>query len=223
MALSEKTTRAIVTALNQQFDGGEVASILQALDVFQSTSPPLMAASPNFNFYMPGIYYDASFMGTLNSPTYLGVANALDLLPFFVTRDLNVTEFTVGVTTGVAATNARVVIYEANDNSVPGRKVYESVDLSTATSTTAPAIAASFTFLANKLYWIGTHCSGAPNLRGVRDYAVMPLGFSTGGVLVTGNLMLRRSVTYGSAPAAYNFTTADLATATPPSVRFKVA
>lgn len=221
MSLSEKTSRAVVMALNQEFDNGQVNSILQALYAFQATSPPLMASSPNFNFYMPGLYYDASYMGNLTSPSYTGVANALDLVPFFCTQDLIVNEFTIGVTTGVGGTNARVVIYEAGNDSRPDRKVYESADLSTATSATAPAVAVSFTFEANKVYWIGTHCSGAPTLRGVRDYAVMPLGFSTAGA--TGNIMLRRSVAYGSAPASFNFTAADLATAVPPSVRFKVA
>lgn len=223
MPLSNKTKRSVVNALSAYFDEGEIGSLLAALDGYQTTSPPLSAGTPNFSMYLPGMYYDASFMGNVTTPSYAAAANTIDLIPFFVNQDLKVNEFTIGVTTGVAATNARVLIYEAGDNMRPDRKVYESANLSTATSTTAPAVAASFTFVANTVYWIGVHTDGIPTLRGLRDYSVVPLGYATAATASTGLTMVRRVAAFGSAPASWNFVNADLASALPPSVRFKVA
>lgn len=223
MSLSEKTRRAIATSLNPYFDEGECSAIVAALDNLQLTSPPLIAGTPNFGMYISGLYYDASFMGNVTTPSYAAIANNIDLVPFFTNRDLIVNEFTVGVTTGVAATNVRVLIYEAGDNLRPDRKVYESANLSSATSTTAPAVAASFNFVANKVYWIGVHTDGAPTLRGLRDYSVVPMGFNSAATASTGNILLRRSVAFGSAPSAWNFVNSDLASALAPAVRFKVA
>lgn len=223
MPLSESTRRAVVTALNQEFDIGQVDGILRAMDALQISSPPLMSATPNFDLYIPGLYYDAAFSGSLTSAVTTGTADTIDLAPFFVTSDLFVNEFALGVVTGVAATNARVVIYTADSTLRPDRKVYESVNLSTATSATSPAIAAAFTFIANQLYWIGVHYSGAPTLRGIRDYCCVNLGYSAGAWNTGGNLAARKTVTFGSAPAAWSFTTADLTSVAAPSVRFRVA
>ena len=223
MSLSDKTKRALVTALNPSFEVDQVNATLLALEALQATSPPIMAGSPNFGFYLPGLYYDAAFMGALIATTYTAIADRVDVAPFFVTQDLAVNEFTIGVVTGVAATNSRVVIYEAGDDFKPNLKVYESANLSTATSSTNPTVAASFTFVANKLYWIGVHNSGAPTLRGIRDYSSVNLGYNSSAWNAGGNLLARKTATFGSAPTSWGFLAADLTAAAAPSVRFKVA
>lgn len=224
MALPPVTQKAVVKALNQSFDAAEVASILDALAELNSRSPSARSASPNFNMYLPGRYYEPQFTSVVNAATYQGVTNRIDLSPFFTNEDVNINEVALNTVIGVAATTARILIYDSNDAGWPDRKVVESTALSTATSSAVSTHSVAFKFKAGELYWLGVHCSGAPTLRGLRDYAVPSLGLvdataSSGTVKGVG-----RVVIYGSAPDSWNFVESDLnASLTGPVVRFKVA
>ena len=223
MPLSEITKRGVVRALSSNFDASEVSSLLEALDVLQNTSPPLRAASPNMGMYISGRYYDSTFGALTSPPPYTGIAGRIDLIPFFTTQDLIVNEFSIGVLTGVASTNARILIYGSDINYQPSSKLYESPDLSTATSTTVPAHTQLFRFEANRMYWIGVQCSGAPSLRGVRDYTLPSLGLVSNAASAGNTATIGRTVTYGAAPASWGFLESDLSATLAPSVRFKVA
>lgn len=224
MALPPVTQKGIVKALNQSFDAAEVASILEALAVYTATSPSAKSATPNFDLYMSGRYYEPQFTSVLNASTYQGVANRIDLSPFFVTEDVSINEVALNTVIGVAATTARILIYDSTEAGWPDRKVVESAALSTATSTTVSTHAVDFKFKAGELYWLGVHCSGAPTLRGLRDYAVPSLGLLDATASAGTAKTVGRTVTYGSAPASWAFVEADLnGSATGPVVRFKVA
>ena len=223
MALNERARKAVVTALNAEFDAGEVSAILSAMDRDNTLSLPQKATIPNFDLYIPGQWYDAAFQGTVTPTTYVGVANALDVAPFFVGNDLIVNNLSVGVVTGVASANVHIVIYEAGENYLPNNKVYESGDLSAATSTTVVGTDVNFQFLGGKLYWLGVHNSSTATLRGIRDYASISLGLNANTSASANNMILRKSVAFGSAPANWTFSAAELTNIAPPSVRFKVA
>ena len=222
MSLNDKVKRELATVLNTEFDAAEVQALIGCIAANNTYSLQAKSSTPNFGIYLSGLWYDTAYSGVVSPTGYTGVADTIDIYPFFTGTDVNVDNFSVGITVGVAASNVRVVIYDSGDNYLPNRKIYESGNLSTATSTTVSGEAASFKFVAGKLYWIGVHNSSTATLRGVRDYASVSLGLTTNTPATGNNNVLRKTAPFGSAPISWGFTSADLAGGAPPSIRFRV-
>lgn len=90
----------------------------------------------------------------------------------------------VYVTTGVAATNVRLGIYDSRAsygtrgrstaNLVPGRLLYDSGNLSTATSSTAATASPNLVLVPGRLYWAVAFYDGAPTMRSASAAAMSP-------------------------------------------------
>jgi len=106
----------------------------------------------------------------------------------------------LNVVTASAGVNARVLIY-SNSGGLPNTKIYESADISCAT-TGIKTITTSGTFTAGTITWIGIQVSGAPVLTALSLTACLPIAFS----VITGAPTTAWSYTYayGSAPATLN-------------------
>lgn len=152
-----------------------------------------------------------------------GTTNRLDLTPFFVTKDLTIDRLAINVTTGVAATNARVLIYSSNADGTPNAKLYETANLSTVTTNSFPeeTISGNFTFLADTLYWIGVHNQSTATLRAIPIAGQLSLGLASATATTTGN-NLRTTPAFGSAPATYTFSAANIQNSICPMVRMRV-
>lgn len=177
--------------------------------------------SPNAGDYITGRYYDTSLHSTAHG-TIAGASNRIDLSPFAPSEDFPIDRIGVNCTTLASSSNVRVLIYEAGANGMPDAKVYESANMAT-TSTGGKEVTLSFTFEAGKIYWVGVHYSAAPTISGIPIASLPNLGLSA---LNATNFVtvIRRTVTFGSAPSTFAFTTADLtANVVAPSVRFRVA
>lgn len=179
-------------------------------------------ASPNAGGIFTGNYYDNSFQGTAAS-NLAGVANRLDMAPYYTSVTFSIDRIGVTVNTAVAGATGRVVIYSNSSSGWPDQLLYYgSSDLSFA-ATGYVSHTLSFTFNRGTQYWLGIHQSSTAKLITINLSSAVNLGLSSSTATSYYNVV-RRSVTYASgAPTTFAMTSADLAAATPPSIRFRAA
>lgn len=138
--------------------------------------------------------------GAVGLSTAAQTANQIRLMPFFVNKLVTVTNLNVLISTLVAASLFKLVIYDSDNSGFPNNLLYASPDLSGATATTVTTTpsAGSVFFLPNKRYWLGHHCSAAIGFRGPAVAGCYNLGYTGGGT--TFNVGVQQTVTYASGP-----------------------
>jgi hypothetical protein len=140
-------------------------------------------------------------LGAIQKVTILSVANRLDLMPFIPIKTFTTASLSIEVTSLVAGSNTRILIYSDN-NGVPGTKIVESTDLSTATLGIR-TFSTTQTLSAGVCYWIGVHTSSTATLRAIPLSGCLNIGTPAAAGATIFN-MYRVSVTYGSAPTTYS-------------------
>jgi hypothetical protein len=138
---------------------------------------------------------------TASTPSQITTsANLIYQYPFIPQNSITYSSIRFNVVTGAAGVNARVLIY-SNSGGLPNTKIYESADISCAT-TGLKTITVTGTFTAGTITWIGIQVSGAPTLTALSVTACLPIAFS----IITGAPTTAWSYTYayGSAPATLN-------------------
>lgn len=173
--------------------------------------------SPSLGF-VTGRFYDNSFHGS-NTSTTANSTNRIDLAPFYVGTSLTIDQIGVAVATAVAASSVRLLIYSTGSNGWPDNKLYESADVDTS-ATGYKFASLSFTFSSDVPYWVGIHENGTATLRTVNLASALNLGLTSSSATTYATL-LRKVVTYGSAPDPWGFASADLVTGSPPSIRMR--
>lgn len=180
-------------------------------------------SSPNAGGVVVGQYYDNSFQGTA-SATLAGAANRIDLAPYYTSVPLTIDRIGCSVSTGVTGANIKIVIYSSDANGWPDALLYESGDLSAASSGAMAEATLSFSFSSGVQYWVGVRHSSTATLRTINVSSAVNLGLtsSTASNYAT---ILRRTVTFANAaPNPWVFTNSDrVANVTPPSIRFRAA
>jgi hypothetical protein len=146
------------------------------------------------------IVYNQS-IGAVAKSAVAGVANRLDLMPFIPSVNLTIVNLSIEVSTLIAASNARILVY-SNLNGLPNTKLVESTNLSCAT-TGVKIYTISYTFLAGITYWIGVHWSSTQNLRAIPISGLLNIG-TPAAAGSTNYSLYRLSVAFGSAPATYS-------------------
>lgn len=206
---------AIETELGTNPSGG-AATVKDRLGVIGNF------ASPNPGGIVTGNFYDQSFHGA-NASTTIGVANRMELYPFFTSVPFAIDQIGVAVSTLLAASYAKVQIYATGSNGWPAGLLYESGNLD-CSSTGYKFASLSFTFQSGTMYWLGCRTSSTQTLRSIAATSITNLGLngSNGTNYFTA---LRRTVTFANAaPDPWSFTGTDLAAAAIPwSVRFRAA
>lgn len=179
-------------------------------------------ASPNAGGIIAGQYYDNCFHGSA-SGTLAGTANRMDLAPFYTSVPLTIDMIGCSVSTAVAASLFKIVIYDSGPDGWPNALLYESGDLSGAAAVFVSA-ALAFTFDRGKIYWVGVRHSSTCTLRTVAVAAAVNLGLTANNASNYATV-LRRTLAYATpAPNPWGFVNADrVANVTPPSVRFRAA
>lgn len=142
-----------------------------------------------------------SSLGAVAKVTILSVANRLDLMPFIPIKTFTTASLSIECTTLVAGSNTRILIYSDN-NGIPGTKIVESTDLSTATIG-IKTFSTTQTFTAGVCYWIGVHTSSTATLRAIPVANMLNIGTPAAAGATHFN-MYRATVTYGSAPTTYS-------------------
>lgn len=149
-------------------------------------------------------------VGGTNTTTVTATANRLTAIPLIPAKTFTCSNLFINVNTGVAGTNARILIY-SDLNGIPNTKLYESANLDCATIGIKTATT-SFTFNAGTTYWICTHTSSNQVLT---SYAAAGLlGFFSSGT--TMSISYIYSIVFGSAPTT--LTGQSPAITSPPAV-----
>lgn len=154
--------------------------------------------------------------------TVQGVANTVRINPVSFDQEMVINQALVSVSTGVAASNVRVVVFDADANGRPTTKLFESGNISTATSNTTPSVAAAFTFTARKRYWVGVHNSATATLRALAISAVPVISLSNAATPVM-NTVLARTVTFGSLGNWPTYSNTQLSNSAVALVLFRIA
>jgi hypothetical protein len=140
-----------------------------------------------------------------SSGSTTGVANRIYLIPLTPSNSFTSSSFNIiNVTGAIAGSNVRVLIY-SDLNGKPDGKLYESADISTAT-TGIKTISASFSFVAGTTYWYGLHYSSSPTLTSFNGNSLPILSTAPGAT--TTYFQYTVTATFGSAPA--NITTSTI-------------
>lgn len=176
------------------------------------------ALTPNFD-KISGNYYDNSPNGG-NSSSFTLNANSINLAPMFVSRSFSIDR--IGVFMSSIGSQAKMVIYSAGGNGFPDELLYESSSFNI-NSTGYKYENIDFTFESNTSYWVGIRSSGSGTCYSVPVNSQANFGTlgSTGGFYYS---MIRRTLTFATAATnPWAFTSTDLISANPPSIRMRAS
>lgn len=166
-----------------------------------------------------GSFVNQSRRGTVLPNQAGGATDRIELTPFILSYDLTIDQVGVNQTSS-GSINLRILIYSSNSSGQPNEKLYESATIATASGDNTEA--ATFTFTANTLYWVGAHTSAQGNFRCIESSDLMPLGFTAlnSGAVMSG---IRIGATIGSAPSTWSYASSQLFVAEPISIGFRAA
>lgn len=172
-------------------------------------------------FLLAGQYIDTAMNGTAPT-TIAGTANTIALSRFTPPATFTIDQLLVTVSTLIASALGRIVVYNSDANGRPNAPIFVSGDLDFG-STGDKTAAASLTFTAGTVYWIGLWSSSTATVRGIPVGGLPNLGLLTSGATAYVTA-LRRTVTFvgGTAPNPWTFVVGDRQAVVAPSVRMRV-
>lgn len=176
------------------------------------------ALTPNYD-KITGNYYDNSPNGG-NSSSFTLNANSINLAPFFVSRSFSIDQ--IGIYMSSIGSQAKIVIYSAGADGWPNELLYESSSFNI-NSTGYRHTNIDFAFASNTSYWIGVRSSGSGSCYSVPVNSQANFGTlgATGGFYYS---MIRRTLTFATAATTpWTFSSSDLISANPPSIRMRAA
>ena len=177
-------------------------------------------ASPNAGGVIPGQFYDNSFQGTA-SALLSGAANRIDLAPYYTSQTFDIDQIGVSVSSAVAASTVKIVIYSADANGWPDIVLYESSPIDTSIINYRFE-ALTFTFNSGVQYWVGVRSSSTASMRTINPSSAVNLGLTSSSATSYATI-LRRTLTYATAATSpWVFVNSDrVANISPPSIRFR--
>lgn len=199
----------------------------QLEDYLASLSSSLLTRiSPVSMFGAPvsGTFWENGMQNATAHGTLAGAANRIELSPVIFPVNFTVDQINARCTTGVAATNVKLVVYASGNDGYPAGLIKETASLSTATTNTTQSEAWSYTFLAGRIYWVGIRHSGAPTMRAIPVAGTPSLGI-VDATATNHYTTLRRTLTYATAATdPWSFVAGDrTANVAPTAIRFRAA
>jgi len=164
----------------------------------------LQGPSAPFPGYKAGRYYTAS---STSATGFTVAANTIYGVPFLAAARVTFTKLSINVTTGIAATSARIGIYANSPSTIgPGALVAgsDSGSFSTASAGVQEVTGLSIT-LNPGFYWFAAIFSGTPTVTGCNGFGVLlPLliGMSSPGA-ANNDFGYSASQTFGAMPATF--------------------
>lgn len=154
--------------------------------------------------YRSGVWYWGDNLNGTSTGAAV-TAGRLYAVPIRITESVTATKIATYVTTGVAATNVRFGIYE-NSSGVPGNRIIDGGEASTATTNTTPEVTISQA-LTPGWYFLAMVFNGTPSIRTNTVIRNTTLGAT--GLNVSGISHFYVAHTYGALPASFGTPTAD--------------
>lgn len=152
---------------------------------------------------LPGAFISTAISAAALA-TQAAVANEILVCPFVVAFDTSIDQIGVSVSTLLAGSTVRVVIFDADALGRPTTILATSDTIDGATTGTK-AVALNFTFQRNKIYWVGVWASGTVTLR-IPGATTVPLGWSNAATPAPSRGLIK-SVAYATTGSAGNWGT----------------
>lgn len=196
--LAGKAGTAVVTSVANglaPLTGGGTTNFLRADGTW--VAPPFTMGLPTLNL-MPlagGIISNSFNVSTLT--TQAQVAGVMTASPFMSPFAQTIDQVGLSVSTLLAASNSKVLIFDANANGRPTTLLASSPDITCAAAATV-FVSLSFSFTAGKMYWIAVWSSSTQTLRAVGPGGAPVLGYTTAATPVASRC-LQRTLAYGTA------------------------
>jgi hypothetical protein len=150
------------------------------------------------------------------------VADRMVIAPFVPAYDTVIDQLGVSVSTLLAASNAKCVIYAADSSGRPATLLRETGDISAAAAATVMAAITSITLTAGTTYWIGVRTSGTFALRTLGVAALPALDY-TNGATPGARQTLTRTLTYATAANDWTYSSSHHSTVPMPLILMRVA
>jgi hypothetical protein len=157
--------------------------------------------------------------GTLT--TLASAADRQNIAPFISAVDLTIDQIGVSISTAVAG-DACGLIFDADASGRPTGLLAQGAVVSTATPAATRLGAVAFTFLAGKLYYVGTWTSAAPTLRCAQTYAHWAMTWTNAGTPARRSA-LQRTEAFGGTSTDWVYGAAQHTTVNAPFVLMRVA
>ena len=181
-------------------------------DVFRGLALPMRPAA--------GVYIGPATSGAALGTT-AQVANRNTIAPFCPAFGITIDQVAISVSTGVAGSLAKVVIYASDADGRPSAVLAESADISCATAATVTA-SLSLTFTAGRIYWIGVRVNSTQTLRSLPAAAFPVLSYTNAASPVI-QTVLAKTETYANAAATWTYAAGQHSNLTVPLVLMRVA
>ena len=125
-------------------------------------------------------------------------ANRLYAYPYIPINTFSYTQLYISVTTAVASSKAKILIY-SNLSGSPRSKLYESADLDCST-TGQKTVNISGSFNAGTTYWLSLHANSTQTLNAISEGRLVNLLVSPPNISYIG---VYQTVAFGSAPTTF--------------------
>lgn len=194
--------------------------LLEGITNFKGKSQPAGSQVP---YKLPPARYIANTEMGAALTALTGVADRLELSPWICPYDMSVDRLGALVSTGVAATNIKLLIYSADVNGRPLNKLLETANIASTSTAFAPSAALSIKLNKGQLYWVGVRHSGIAQLNAIPLAAASALDWGTTPTSAP-NTLIRRSLTFAfAAPSPFVWVATEAVAATPAAVFFRLA
>jgi hypothetical protein len=156
-----------------------------------------------------------------NLSTQAGAANRMEIHCFAPRTDLVIDAVSINVTTLIAASLAKVVVYGSDANGRPDARLAETADIDCGIAGVRTATLA-LSLVAGLTYWFGIRHSAAPTLSAWLATAVPDI--NGGAPTVNARKGLRRTLTYATAaPANWGYLSTESVNINPTAIWLRMA
>lgn len=180
----------------------------------------------NFDGYTQMVPAAGVFVSNNANATALGtqaqVANRVIIAPFVAAYDITIDQLGISVSPLVAASNAKVVIYESDSNGRPTTILRETANIDCATTGTKFASITSLTLNAGATYWIGVRSSSTQTLRTLAVGALPALSYTSAATPVAQQVLIKTE-TFASAAGNWTYASSQHSNALCPLVLMRIA
>lgn len=168
-----------------------------------------------------GRYYRTDAGIGTTTTTLAGAANRIEIYPWTSPFDFDVDLIGCNVTTAVAASTVKLVLYDSDELGRPANLLYETAALDCAT-TGAKTEAVALSLLKGKQYWVGVRWNSTTTISAFQPYTCR--GLDNLSIETAKRSKFQTTATYANgAPDPWVFNAAQAATGNPPALWFRVA
>lgn len=202
-------------------DPGEPSGLVWTTPRAANSNRYLKAGTTNYT-----AYYCANLASGVALTTKALVANRIYAMPYVAPdRGGTIDELEVYVTTGVAATNLRIGIYEnlSEAGLYPGALLIDGGAFTSTTSSQKRTASISQALTPGELYWFSVLSDGAPTIRGGSTNQASHLLGTASSANTTYTTHLYANLTYAALPSTFPTAGATAATGSFPGVFFRMS